>query len=83
MTAFTAEHYADVMAQRMNAERLVLASRWLARLRDLLTVTANEVFPSEQLLDHIPSLVDEIAVYLSAPADQEIAANAAVMDKAR
>jgi signal transduction histidine kinase len=83
MTASTAEHYADVMAQRMTAERLVLASRWLGRLRELLTVTANEVFPSEQLLDHVPSLVDEIAAYLAAPSDHEIAANAAVMDKAR
>jgi signal transduction histidine kinase len=83
MTAFTAEHYAEVMSHRMTAARLVLASRWLARLRELLTVTANEVFPSEQLLDHVPSLVDEIAAYLAAPSDQEIAANAAVMDKAR
>ena len=41
------------------------------------------MFPSEQLLDHIPSLVDEIAGYLAAPAEEEIAANAAVMDKAR
>jgi signal transduction histidine kinase len=67
----------------MAAERLPISARWLARLRELLTVTANEVFPSEQLLDHIPSLVDEIAAYLAAPADQAIAANAAVMDKAR
>jgi hypothetical protein len=33
------------------------------------------VFPSEQLLDHIPTLIREIAVYLRAPADEEIAAN--------
>ena len=46
-------------------------------------MTANEVFPSEQLLDHIPLLVDQIAGYLSAPDEEEIAANAAVMDKAR
>src|SRR4051812_46005809 len=83
MTASTAEHYADVMSKRMNAERIALAGRWLARLRDLLTVMPNEVFPSEQLLDHIPSLVDEIASYLSAPAEEAIAANSAVMDKAR
>ena len=72
-----------MIAARIAAERLTLAGRWLARLRELLTVTANEVFPSEQLLDHIPSLVDEIAEYLAAPADQAFAANAAVMEKAR
>src|SRR4051812_5363426 len=79
----TTEDYAPVMSQRMTAERLALAARWLTRLRELLTVAANDVFPSEQLLDHIPSLVSEIASYLSAPAEEAIAANTAVMDKAR
>jgi signal transduction histidine kinase len=83
MTSLTAEDYASLIGQRMAAERVTLATKWLARLRELLTVTPNEVFPSEQLLDHIPLLVDQIARYLSAPADEEIAANAAVMDKAR
>src|SRR3954452_25042906 len=79
----TTEDYAAVMSQRMTAERLALAARWLTRLRELLTVAANDVFPSEELLDHIPSLVGEIAAYIAAPADEEIAANAAVMEKAR
>jgi signal transduction histidine kinase len=83
MTAFTAEDYAAVISQRIAAERLTLSARWLARLRELLTVTANEVFPSDQLLDHIPSLVDEIAGYLAAPAEEAIAANTAVIEKAR
>ena len=55
----------------------------MTRLHDVLTVKPNEVFPSDYLLDHIPSLICEIAVYLRAPADEEIAANAAVIDKAR
>src|SRR4030095_9538649 len=59
------------------------SSECLAGLRQLLTVTPNEVFPSEQLLDHIPVLVDQIARYLAAPETDEIAANAAVMDKER
>ena len=74
--------YAVMMSQRIAAERRELAKRWLERLRDLLTISPNEVFPSEQLLDHIPLLVEEIARYLAAPADEEIAANAAVMAKA-
>jgi signal transduction histidine kinase len=82
MTSLTAD-YAAVISQRIGAERLTLSARWLARLRELLTVAANDVFPSEQLLDHIPSLVDEIAGYLAAPAEQAIAANTAVMEKAR
>src|SRR4051812_33574868 len=83
MRLITAEDYPSLIASRIAAERLSLSARWLSRLRELLTVDANQVFPSEQLLDHIPSLVDELAGYLAAPADHAIAANAAVMDKAR
>ena len=53
-----AKDYASAIAGRIAAERFTLAGLWLGRLRDLLTVTANEVFPSHQLLDHIPSLVE-------------------------
>ena len=78
-----AKDYASVLSQRVAAERLTLAGHWLGRLKELLTVEANDVFPSDQLLDHIPVLISEIAAYLRAPADEEIAANAAVIDKAR
>ncbi len=81
--AAAAEDYTAVMARRVAAERETLATQWLQRLKDVLTVAANEVFPSDQLLDHVPALVQEIAAYLAAPADNEIAANTAVMSKAR
>jgi signal transduction histidine kinase len=83
VTIAATENYATILSQRVEAERLTLAGRWLGRLRELLTVEANEVFPSDRLLDHIPALIAEIATYLRAPADEEIAANAAVIDKAR
>jgi signal transduction histidine kinase len=79
----TAEDYRIVMSRRVAAERESLAARWLLRLREALAVAANDIFPSDHLLDHVPALVDEIAAYLSAPADNEIAANTAVMSKAR
>ena len=81
--AISAEDYPAVISGRMSDDRVSIAASWLGRLRALLTVPAGDVFPSEQLLDHIPSLVNEIARYLAAPGDAEIAANAAVMDKAR
>ena len=83
MTTTAAENYATVLSQRVGAARLVLAGRWLERLKGLLPVEANDVFPSDELLDHIPVLIAEIAAYLRAHADEEIAANAAVIDKAR
>jgi signal transduction histidine kinase len=83
MTTATAEDFAGIVSQRVEAERQALAGDWLHRLNDLLTVDANDVFPSEQLLDHIPTLIREIAAYLRAPADEEIAANTVVIEKAR
>jgi len=83
MTTATAEDFASVVSHRVEAERHALAGDWLRRLSELLTVDANDVFPSEQLLDHIPDLIREIALYLRAPADEEIAANTVVIEKAR
>src|SRR6476469_2973692 len=83
MTLATAENFAGIVSHRVEAERQALAGGWLQRLNELLTVDANDVFPSEQLLDHIPILIREIAVYLRAPADDEIAANTIVIEKAR
>src|SRR5580704_17353688 len=83
MTVTSADNYAGMLSQRMAAARLTLAGQWLDRLNELLPIAFNDIFPSEQLLDHIPLLVAEIAAYLRAPAEEEIAANAAVITKAR
>jgi len=72
----------DHLASRLVAEHTTLAAEWLHRLEQLLSVDASEVFPSHQLLDHIPHLLREIATYLRAPAHEEIAANTTVMAKA-
>ncbi len=76
--AATVEHFAS----RLAAEHSTLAMLWLERLDRLLDVQKRDVFPTHQLLDHIPALLKEIAAYLRAPADQEIAANTVVMAKA-
>jgi signal transduction histidine kinase len=83
MTIAAAEDFAGIVSQRLEAERHALAAQWLGRLNELLTVEANDVFPSAQLLDHIPTLIGEIAGYLRAPEDEEIAANTVVIEKAR
>src|SRR5437764_15204335 len=79
----TAESYSAIVSQRVTAESLTLAGQWLGRLKELLTVDLNDVFPSDQLLDHIPLLIADVAAYLRAPAAEEIAANAAVIANAR
>jgi signal transduction histidine kinase len=77
------DDYATILSHRVAAERLSLATTWLERLQQLLPIGINDVFPTSQLLDHVPVLIGEIATYLRAPADEEIAANTAVLEKAR
>ncbi|MEZ5291065.1 MAG: HAMP domain-containing sensor histidine kinase [Vicinamibacterales bacterium] len=70
------------VASRLAAEHRTLAKAWLERLEALLDVDRGQVFPTPQLLDHSPDLLRVIAAYLRAPADEEIGANTAVMQKA-
>src|SRR4029453_5433710 len=75
--------FGDVIAERVRAEPHALARRWFERLLDLLPVEAREIFPTDSLLDHIPALILEISAYLRQPEDAAIAANTAILDKAR
>lgn len=75
--------YAGFVSGRVAAESRALSAAWLVRLNEIVPVGLNEVFPTDQLLDHIPVLVGDIALYLRAPADEEIAANATVIAKAQ
>ena len=59
-----AEQYLDTVehfALRLSSNHSVLAAVWLERLDQLLEVEARQVFPSHQLLDHIPELINQIA----------------------
>jgi signal transduction histidine kinase len=75
--------YATALADRIEAGQRDISRRWLARLTELLPVDVRDVFPSDQLLDHIPAIVDQIATYLRAPDDEEFAANTTVIAKAQ
>ena len=75
--------FSDAIADRMASDHATLAARWFSRLNDLLPVDANEVFPSDSLLDHIPSLIADLSLYLKVPKDEAIAANTQVVNKAR
>lgn len=81
-TAPLAESIADSLSARLHAARSTLARRWLDELHALLSVEKGEVFPGDQLLDHIPELIEQIALYLRAPDAEAISANTAVMTKA-
>lgn len=69
------------LASRMRDAREELARRWLDRISARVDLDPNHVFPTEELLNHVPLLMDRIADYLEDPAD-EIAAHAPVIGKA-
>jgi signal transduction histidine kinase len=75
--------FGDLIAERMRIEHRALAARWFERLLNLIPVDARDVFPTESLLDHVPALIVEISAYLREPEDAAIAANTAILDKAR
>lgn len=75
--------FGDVIAERLRAEHRALAARWFERLLDILPVNAREIFPTESLLDHVPALILEISAYVRHPEEGAIAANTAILDKAR
>ena len=69
------------LAQRMRETSVALAARWLDRVHELVTVSRMEVFPSRQLLGHIPEVIREIAGYLEDP-DKDIETNPEVLARA-
>ena len=75
--------FGDLIAERIRIAHRAIAERWFERLLDLLPVEARDVFPTESLLDHIPALILEISEYLRQPEETAIAANTAIVDKAR
>ncbi len=72
---------AGAIATLLRASREELTRRWLDRIADRVSLAPNRIFPTEQLLDHIPLLIDGIADYLEDPAD-EITADMPVLGKA-
>jgi signal transduction histidine kinase len=72
---------AGALAARMREEREDLTQRWLERIAARVTLEPNHVFPTDDLLDHVPILMDGIADYLENPAG-EISADPPVVGKA-
>ncbi len=54
------------LAADLRGARTEVVRRWLDRIVARVTVDANQVFPTDELLDHVPLLVDGIAEYLEA-----------------
>lgn len=72
---------AGALAERLRENREELTRRWLERIAARVDIDPNRVFPTDDLLNHVPLLMDRIADYLENPGD-EITADAPVAGKA-
>ena len=55
------------LAERLRDKRDALTSRWLVRIADRVALTPNRIFPSDDLIDHVPLLLLGIADYIEDP----------------
>jgi signal transduction histidine kinase len=69
------------LARQLRASRDELTARWLERILSRVSIDANRVFPTEDLLDHVPLLIAGVADYVEDPA-RAVAAESAVVAKA-
>ncbi len=55
------------LAARLRAAREELVTRWLERIAARVEVEVEKLFPSNELLNHVPILIDGIADYVEDP----------------
>jgi signal transduction histidine kinase len=72
---------ATQLAERIREDRRELTQRWLERIAARVSIDENRVFPSNELLNHVPVLIEGIADYIGDPTD-EISADMPVVAKA-
>ena len=65
-----AESIGAYIAGRLLDHRDELVRRWLDRIVARVSVQPNRVFPSEDLLDHVPLMIEGIAHYIETPEGQ-------------
>jgi len=69
------------LARRLREARDELTVRWLDRITARVSIDPNRVFPTDDLLDHVPLLIDGVADYVEDPA-HALAADMPVLAKA-
>jgi signal transduction histidine kinase len=72
---------AAALAEKLRSDCRVLTGQWLERVAQRVSIDRNRIFPTNDLLDHVPLLIDGIADYLENPADA-VSINTPVVAKA-
>jgi signal transduction histidine kinase len=61
------------IAVRLREQRDALTERWLLRIADRVSLTPNRIFPTDDLIDHVPLLILGVADYIEDPAHPVLA----------
>lgn len=72
---------AVTLAHRLRDARAELTARWLERIVQRVTIAPNRVFPTDELLNHVPLLLAGVADYIEHPG-HAVQADSAVIAKA-
>lgn len=72
---------AQAVAESFRNAREEIVARWLERINARVTVDVGKIFPTDDLLNHVPLLIDGIAEYV-ANGDVEIPQGGPVLAKA-
>ncbi len=72
---------AAVLAKHLRGSKRELTTKWLERISDRVSLDPNRVFPTDELLDHVPLLIEGVADYVNNPA-AEVGVDMPVVSKA-
>ena len=72
---------AGVLAAHLRKSKRELTSKWLERITARVSLHPNRVFPTDELLDHVPLLLEGVADYVENPA-AEVGVDMPVVAKA-
>jgi len=73
---------AGILAQRIRDESPALTRLWLDRINERVELSARRIFPSDDLLNHVPILIVGVADYLEDP-ERVVVGEVSVVAKAR
>jgi signal transduction histidine kinase len=72
---------AAILSDRLRTAKQELVTQWLNRITARVAISTKRVFPTHELLNHVPLLIEGIAGYLKRP-ERDIDAKAPVVAKA-
>jgi len=72
---------AAILSDRLRTAKQELVTRWLERITERVSIETRRIFPTHELLNHIPLLIEGVAGYLKRP-ERDIDSKAPVVAKA-